>query len=222
MTLDLSQARGGDRAPAPPFGALPAFAATTRETAAEFGGAPRHRTFTMFAVGRDLHRLSGVLCGPVTPVRRTALVGHVGFLVEQAQRSGDNQPTRYGTALSRLRHESRLWLRDPQRRAELRAAVEIAAATVDASRPAVPAGPGSARRPADRATVRLRDLPAGRPTALAYRYFWLLDELPPHLAQDVTTEFSGPTRWTLRNALSGGYNRRAYLMWIGGGSGPAV
>jgi len=220
VTLDLSQARGGNRAATPPLDATPPFEAK-RGAAAQFAGAQRHRTFTMVAVARDLHRLSGVLTGPVTPVRRTALVGHVGFLVEQAQGSGDDPPTRYGTALSRLRRESRLWIRDAQRRPELRAAVEIAAAAVDASRPALPAGPESDPRSADRAMVRLRDLPAGRPTALAYRYFWLLDELPPHLAQDVAAEFTGPARWALRNALSGGYNRRAYLMWIGGGSGPA-
>ena len=28
--------------------------------------------------------------------------------------------------------------------------------------------------------------------------------------------------WVLRNGFSGAYNRSAYLMWVGGGTGPAV
>jgi hypothetical protein len=217
VTLDLRQARGDDAATAPPLDPAMPFA-----PAPGFDGAQRRRTITMFAVARDLDRLGGVLAGPVTPVRRAALAGHVGFLVEQARPAGDDPPGRHSVALSRLRHESRLWSRDPLRRADLRAAVEVAAAAVDSSRAAVRAGCGSEPTSTDRTVVRLRDLPARRPTAAAYRYFWLLDELPSHLAQDVTTGFSGPARWALRNGLSGGYNRRAHLMWIGGGSGPAL
>lgn len=189
------------------------------------------RAATLHAVGRDLDRLAGALDGPITTVRRSALVGHVGFLVEQVRQADADLATRQSVGLSRLRHESRLWSRDPVRRASLRAAAEVVAAAlaepvtrlsapppVSAAAPAAtdddptPAGP----------TVRLRELPARRPAALAYRYFWLLDGLPPHLAGGVTQGFTGPARWALRNVLSGGYNRRAYLMWVGGGSGPAL
>lgn len=216
MTLDLSQARGDAATTAPPLDP-----ATPFTPAPGFDDAQRRRTITMFALARDLDRLGGVLAGPVTQVRRAALAGHVGFLVEQARPAGD-PPGRHSVAFSRLRHESRLWSRDPLRRAHLRAAVEVAAAAVDSSRAAVRRGSGSGPAPTDRTVVRLRDLPTRRPTAAAYRYFWLLDELPPQLAQVVTGGFSGPARWVLRNALSGGYNRRAHLMWIGGGSGPAL
>lgn len=216
MTLDLSQARGDAAATAPPLGP-----ATPFTPAPGLDGAQRRRTITMFAVARDLDRLGGVLGGPVTQVRRAALIGHVGFLVEQARPAGD-APGRQPAALSRLRHESRLWSRDPLRRADLRAAVEVAAAAVDASRAASRGDSGSEPACTERTVVRLRDLPTQRPTAAAYRYFWLLDELPPQLAQHVTGGFSGPARWALRNGLSGGYNRRAHLMWIGGGSGPAL
>lgn len=178
------------------------------------------------AVARDLDRLVEVLAEPVTAVRRAALVAHITFLVEQA-RSGGDGPGRYPVALSRLGHEARAWARDPLRRPQVRAAAQAAAPAWAASRsgfgpePAAETGArsGSGPRP-DR--VSLRSLPGRRPTALAYRYFWLLDNLAPDRVPAVTEPYSGPARWVLRNVLSGGYNRRAYLMWFGGGSGPTV
>lgn len=219
MTLDLSQERTGDAGPAAALGA-PALGAPAMGAPA-MGGLPA-RPITMRAVARDLGRLIGVLAEPITPVRRSALVGHVGFLVEQARGCGDGPSSSRSVAYSRLRHEARLWSRDPLRRAQLRVCAQAAAAVVDVVRAGAPADSGPVPPPADRPMVRLRTLPAQRPTALAYHYFWLLDDLPAPLAHDLTTEVSRPARWALRNVLSGGYNRRAYLMWIGGGSGPAV
>ena len=180
--------------------------------------AGRPHPVTERAARRDLARLQDVLAEPITAVRRAALAAHIGFLVEQVR--SDAQPGPRGAALSRLRHEARLWSREPDRRPALRDVARSAAATFTA-------GPdGSAGRPegadGNRTVVRLRELPARRPTALAYRYFWLLDDLPPNLADAVTHGYSRSARWVLRNLLSGGYNRRAYLMWIGGGSGPAI
>lgn len=179
------------------------------------------RTLTVGAAGRDLGRLIGVLSEPITAVRRAALVAHVGFLVEQLRAGTD--PGSLPVALSRLRHEARLWARDPRRRPAMLAAASAAAALLSPvhdgagrDEPAPPAGTGG------RPSVRLRELPARRPTTLAYRYFWLLDGLPPLQADRVMQRYSRPARWVLRNGLSGGYNRRAYLMWTGGGSGPAV
>lgn len=156
--------------------------------------------------------MTQVLAGPVTAVRRTALIAHTTFLVEQA-RAGDDGSSRYPVALSRLGHEARLWARDPQRRPQVRAAAQAAERAWAASR----AGSAPVAGP-----VGLRSLVGGRPTILAYRYFWLVDDLPPDAVHEVTDRYSGPARWVLRNVLSGGYNRRAYLMWFGGGSGPAT
>lgn len=202
--------------------------AGTVESAAD-AGARRHPIVSL-AVARDLERLVQALSEPVTAVRRAALVAHTSFVVEQA-RSGDDGPGRHPVALSRLGHEARLWGRDPLRRPQVRAAAQTAALAWAAARagsgrgrvaePAAAGGSGpddgSAGGP-----VRLRSLPARRPIALAYRYFWLVDDLPPAAVQEVTDRYSGPARWVLRNVLSGGYNRRAYLMWFGGGSGPSV
>ena len=47
-------------------------------------------------------------------------------------------------------------------------------------------------------------------------------DLPPAAAATVVGRYRGSVRWVLRNVLSGGYNRRAYLMWFGGGTGPAL
>ena len=176
--------------------------------------APAGTALVRLAVARDLDRLAPVLSEPVTAVRRAALAAHVTFLVEQA-RDAEEGTGRYPVALSRLGHEARLWSRDPLRRPQVRAAARAAALAWAALPAASRTGPAAAR-------VRLRSLPAHRPTTLAYRYFWLLDELPPDRVDDVTDPYSGPARWVLRNVLSGGYNRRAYLMWFGGGSGPAV
>ena len=165
-----------------------------------------------------------MLAQPITAIRRTALVGQVGYLVDQIRDADPELADRYAGPLSRLRHESRRWSGEPGRRLAVLAAAEHAALavgpTVAADRDNPPldglaAGAGSNR-------TRLLELSAQRPTTLAYRYFWLLDDLPAHAAEPLTREFTAATRWVLRNMLSGGYNRRAHLMWIGGGAGPAV
>ena len=68
-----------------------------------------------------------------------------------------------------------------------------------------------------------RNRAAGRrPALLAHEVFWLVDELDPVLAARVVSRYSRPARWALRNLFSGGYNRSAHLMWVGGGDGPAL
>lgn len=61
-----------------------------------------------------------------------------------------------------------------------------------------------------------------RPASVAHEVFWLVDELDPVLAARVVGRYSRPARWALRNLFSGGYNRAAHLMWVGGGDGPAL
>lgn len=180
------------------------------------------RSIALAAVDRDLGRLSEVLAEPVTAVRRAALVAHIGFLVDQIRLADADLADRQAGPLSRLRHESRCWSREPARRAPLRAAVRQAAAGLSTSRGTVRGPLAEPGRPDPAGRVRLRALPTRHPTALAYRYFWLLDELPADSAAAVVEQFTGPVRWVLRNVLSGGYNRRAYLMWFGGGTGPAL
>ncbi len=199
MTLDVSTAPAGaaDRPVAPP------------------APSPVARA----AVARDLNRLAGVLDEPITPVRRAALVAHVGFLADRLRDDLDGAPA---VALSRLRHEARGWGRDPGRRAAVRDAAVRACAVVPAGdAPVRPGGAGESGSATVR-TAGLAGLLTGRSPALAYRYFWLLDGLPPDAAASVVGAFSRPARWVLRNLLSGGYNRRAHLMWVGGGSGRAV
>ena len=60
------------------------------------------------------------------------------------------------------------------------------------------------------------------PAARARRLFWLLDDADPYLAGLVLARTPRAVLWVLRNGFSGGYNRAAYLMWVGGGTGPAV
>ncbi len=52
--------------------------------------------------------------------------------------------------------------------------------------------------------------------------FWLLDDLEPRQAAQLTARTPRAVMWILRNGFSGAYNRSAYLMWVGGGTGPAV
>lgn len=174
---------------------------------------------TLAAVTRDLDRLSRVLTQPVTSVRRAALVVHVGYLVDQLRDAEPELADRCAGTLSRFRHEARRWSREPGRRSDLLAATEH---SVTALAPSVAGGRTLPVGPGGSLPTRLLDLAARRPTTLAYRHFWLLDGLPPQQAEAVAREFTAATRWVLRNVLSGGYNRRAYLMWIGGGSGPAI
>jgi hypothetical protein len=182
---------------------------------------PAQRAAAGPAVARDLDRLIRVLAEPITPVRRTALVGHVGFLADQVRSARPELAHRQAGTLSRLRQEARRWSREPARRLALLAATERASAILTPSLMTAecPAATSASQAPAP---FRLSVLLAQRPTALAYRHYWLLDDLPPHLVEPLTRELTGPVRWALRNVFSGGYNRRAFLMWNGGGSGPAL
>ncbi|MFN8197599.1 MAG: hypothetical protein U0R72_04605 [Nakamurella multipartita] len=184
--------------------------------------APALRAVGLAAVGRDLDRLSRVLAEPVTAVRRAALVAHIGFLVDQIRVADPDLAERQAGPLSRLRHESRCWSREPGRREALLGTVRQAAAALGPAIAARSDVTPPAGRPDPTPPIALRDLPTQHPTALAYRYFWLLDELPPAAAATVVGRYRGSVRWVLRNVLSGGYNRRAYLMWFGGGTGPAL
>jgi len=191
---------------------------------------------TLRAVHRDLDRLVRVLAEPITEVRRDALIGHVRYLVVQVDQLirpvavrvptalGPEEPagcTQVVAALTALQVQARRWAREPSARPAVLAAARDARAALwgddDAAAPGALAGTPPAGRGA-----------AGRagwnrvPTRLAYRVFWLLDELEPALADPLVAELSAPVMWVLRNLFSGGYNRRAYLMWVGGGSGPAV
>ncbi len=68
-----------------------------------------------------------------------------------------------------------------------------------------------------------RHLPAkGGPTRRARRMFWLLDELDAGLTDLLLERTPRAEMWILRNGFSGAYNRSAYLMWVGGGTGPAL
>ena len=52
--------------------------------------------------------------------------------------------------------------------------------------------------------------------------FWLLDELDAGLTDLLLQRTPRAEMWILRNGFSGAYNRSAYLMWVGGGTGPAL
>jgi len=183
------------------------------------------RSATLAAVGRDLHRLTRVLAEQVTSVRRAALVRHLGWLVDQLRDADPDLAGRHASGLSRMRHEFRRWSREPWRRTAVLAASEDAVAAL-----ALPVAGGRQQNIRSGPVVECRgykrvsllDLPGQGPTELAFRHFWLLDDLASDQAEPLTREFTAPARWILRNVLSGGYNRRAHLMWIGGGSGPAV
>ena len=62
----------------------------------------------------------------------------------------------------------------------------------------------------------------GAPTRLARRTFWLLDELDSAQADLLIERTPRTMMWILRNGFSGAYNRSTYLMWVGGGTGPAI
>lgn len=200
-------------------------------------GCAYHRA-TLRAVHRDLDRLVRVLAEPITEVRRDALVRHVSYLVvhvDQLTRpvavrvpaaQGPEDPagsTQVMIALTAMQAQARRWAGEPSARPAVLAAARDARAALDrwgdddAATPGALAGTPAAVRGA-----------AGQarwdrvPTRLAYRVFWLLDELEPAHADPLVAELSAPVMWVLRNLFSGGYNRRAYLMWVGGGSGPAV
>jgi hypothetical protein len=60
------------------------------------------------------------------------------------------------------------------------------------------------------------------PTKRAHLLFWLLDDHDPAQAAHLLQGTRRSTLWVLRNGFSGAYNRSAFLMWTGGGTGPAV
>jgi len=212
VSLDLTT----ESTTAPTAIPFPPAAPVARRTRSQW---PARCPATLTAVARDLDRLTRVLTEPVTSVRRAALVGHAGYLVDQLRGAEPELADRCAGTLSRFRHEARRWSRDPGRRPDLLAATEQ---SVTALAPSVAAGRAVPVDPGAGTPTRLLDLAVRRPTTLAYHHFWLLDSLPARLADAVTAEFTGPARWVLRNALSGGYNRRAHLMWFGGGTGPAI
>lgn len=84
--------------------------------------------------------------------------------------------------------------------------------------------PGGPTRRAVWLFVELNARPwrAGAPTRLARRTFWLLDELDPLQAGLLLQHTPRAAMWILRNGFSGAYNRGSYLMWVGGGTGPAI
>ena len=202
------------------------------------------------AVRRDLERLLAVLAAPVTAVRRAALVEHTQFLLDQLQEHHHvldeiswpgvlairpdltDVANRVAVAhaeltepLRRTRESALGWRGDPRRRLEVLSVLRDfsdalspvldqdaeLAALIDEAASAEPAGSPAARW----AWV-------GAPTRLARRTFWLLDDLDLRRAELLTERTPRSVMWILRNGFSGAYNRSAYLMWVGGGTGPAV
>ena len=196
-----------------------------------------HRA-TLRAVHRDLDRLVRVLAEPISEVRRDALIGHVTYLVVHVDQlirpvavrvptaHGPEDPagsTQVVAALTAMQAQARRWAAEPSARPAVLAAARDARAALDrrgdddaAALGALAGTPAAVRAAAGQARWDRM------PTRLAYRVFWLLDELEPAHADPLVAELSAPVMWVLRNLFSGGYNRRAYLMWVGGGSGPAV
>jgi hypothetical protein len=202
------------------------------------------------AVGRDLTRLVDVLAEPVTAVRRSALIEHAGYVLDQLQGLHRLQDTSIwpiaaanvpdlvdlreqvrrrhfalGEPIGELRHAARVWQRSAAMRQAMRSAVENLASSVapvleldDELVPlACSAVPVADWLDIDRRAPRLQ-----HPTRVARRMLWLLDDLDPATASLLVTRRPRATMWALRNCFSGAYNRAAYLMWTGGGTGPAI
>lgn len=201
------------------------------------------------AVRRDVERLTAVLGEPVTAVRRGALAEHTGFVLDQLEALHrvhdrllwpavlEHRPhltdladrtarAHAGLAepIAALRRSALTWKRAPITRSEARTAARELASALE---PVV--GQDSETVP-----LACAMLPDGwtdayderprlvNPTRVARRLFWLLDDLPSGQAAQLLAPTPGWTLWVLRNGFSGAYNRAAYLMWIGGGNGPAV
>ena len=200
------------------------------------------------AVRRDLLRLERVLDEPMTAVRRQAVIGHVGFLLDQL--TAEHQlldRSIWPTAVLRRPDLSDLAERVRNAHQDLRPAVVVVRnATLGWSRSALtrltvlsavrelndrlgpvidqdanllplacealPPAPAEIER-----RIRLEN-----PTRLARRPFWLLDDLDARQAELLLQRTPPAAMWILRNGFSGGYNRSSYLMWVGGGTGPAV
>lgn len=204
------------------------------------------------AVLRDLERLTSVLAGPVTAVRRSALIGHVTFLDGELRRHRQLQdeliwpravasdPSLAGladrqrgdhrsatTACAAMVTAAEQWARvsDAEHRLLLRDAVREVAARL----PAVFERDGDVTALAlgaltsqDWAAIERGSARRRRPTALARELFWLLDELDPASTTALLADVPPLRMWVLRNGFSGAYNRGSYLMWVGGGLGVPV
>lgn len=197
------------------------------------------------ALRRDLGRLIAVLTDPVTVVRRGALIGHISYLLQELQAHHrvldeirwldvvavrpDLADVAYQVALSHdelasplrsLRNCTLAWRSDSKRRLEVRSAVQdfsaAASAVLDQDSelaPVIDEVLGAAPAP---------QWWKSAPTRLARRTFWLLDDLDTGRADLLADRTPRAVMWVLRNGFSGAYNRSAYLMWAGGGTGPAV
>ena len=202
------------------------------------------------ALTRDLERLADALTEPITDVRRSALAQHIGFLLDQMQahhRVQDEviwprvevERADLAATADRVRR-SHADLVEPSR--DLRRAaqswssvrtlrpdvVEAALTLRDRARPVLDSDADSVPiackvlPTADWVDIRRRLAWPTGPTARARRLFWLLDDTDPALVSLVLARTPRSVLWVLRNGFSGGYNRAAYLMWVGGGAGPAV
>ncbi|MGS0685560.1 hemerythrin domain-containing protein [Nakamurella sp. GG22] len=202
------------------------------------------------AVLRDVDRLTQVLGEPVNDVRRTALAGHIGFLLDQLQAHHRLQDEviwpRVGVARAdladvadrvrvahaelvepsrTLRRVAQRWTYAPASRPDVLDAVMEFDARLD---PVL--GQDAELVPLARSALSPREwteidrhLPAkGGPTRRARRMFWMLDQLDQEAADVLLQRTPRAEMWILRNGFSGAYNRSAYLMWVGGGTGPAV
>lgn len=205
------------------------------------------------AVRRDLRRLERVLDEPVTAVRRQAIIGHLGFVLDElaaqhrlldlsiwpaaaAQRLdladlADRVRSSHDElvpATVMVRNATQGWSRSATARGSVLSAVrelnrrigpvidqdaELLPLALE-TLVAVPAGPAEVE---PRRAPRLTS-----PTRLARRTFWLLDGLDARQAALLLQRMPPAGMWILRNGFSGGYNRSSYLMWVGGGTGPAV
>jgi hypothetical protein len=203
-----------------------------------------------FAVRRDLARLALVLATPVTAVRRAALIDHTRFMIDQLKahhhaleavswpavltRRPELEDAAGRVALAHaelagpigaMRNASLEWRADPERRLTLLSAVrELLVAlppVLDEDYALAPVIDDALR--AGSSAVQQRTAAWWvAPTRQARRMFWLLDDLEPRQAAQLTARTPRAVMWILRNGFSGAYNRSAYLMWVGGGTGPAV
>ena len=200
------------------------------------------------AVLRDIERLERVLAEPVTAVRRAALIRHTEFLLDQLQAQFVLLDNQFRTAAGSADPELANRCEEARRSRDELAGVEYTLRgrlarwrTVPGERAAVRTALfefAAAVRPVLNEDAELVSvlstvaLPGGGiigvraarmvPTKRAHQLFWLLDDLDPALAARLLEGTRSSTLWVLRNGFSGAYNRSAYLMWTGGGTGPAV
>jgi hypothetical protein len=202
------------------------------------------------AVRRDLDRFVTVLADPVTSVRRAALADHVGFVLDQLEtvhrmQDGSLWPAvlahrphladladraaqahaRIAEPIAVLRDAALTWKRAPITRMAAHTKVRDLAVALEpvAGQDAetVPLACAMLLVGAGTEIEKALAHPVG-PTKVARRLFWLLDDLPAAQAALLLAPTPSWMMWVLRNGFSGAYNRAAYLMWIGGGNGPAV